>query len=285
MTLGFGSKGHEHEHEDPNLVLAQLNEQLSPNLKQALINTDAISRPEDEAHVQSVLNRFLVADKFDVERTLLRLEKHAAWRQQNVPKGGIPETSVLDQINQHKVLLQPKGPDGRPLLIIRVARHFATTTTGCETFVTFCLEAASRLCDTAPVGDGKLLALFDLQGAKWANMDRHALSSCFSILEREFPERIHKIFMYDAPTIFDLLWKIVSPFVDPHTRKKVAFIQGLEPFLNVVDKSIVPEVYGGVCEEVAVEVAVRRMHGSREEVEKVIIEDKDSPAAVLEVGA
>jgi len=116
-------------------------------------------------------------------------------------------------------------------------------------------------------------------------MDRHALASCFSILEREFPERIHKIFMYDAPYIFDIIWKIVNPFIDPHTRKKVAFITGLDPFLNEVDKSIAPEVYGGVCEEVPVEVAVRRMNGSEEEVEKVVIEEEDSPAAVVAVGA
>jgi len=93
--LSFGRKGHDYEQEDPNVVLAQLNEQLSPQLKQALINADAISRPEDEAHVQSVLKRFLVADKLDVERTLLRLEKHAAWRQQAIPKGGIPEVCSI----------------------------------------------------------------------------------------------------------------------------------------------------------------------------------------------
>jgi hypothetical protein len=263
MTFGFGRKGHEHEHDDPEIVLAQLNTQLNPQLKQALIDTEAIITPEDEAHVQSVLKRFLVAEKLDVDRTLARLEKHVSWRHQAIPKGGIQETSIVDQINQHKVLLQPKGPDGRPLLVIRVARHFATTTVECEAMVTFCLEAASRLCDSLPVtGDGKIWALFDLHGVKWANMDRHALASCFHILEQQFPERVYKIFMLDAPFIFDALWKIVSPFVDPHTRQKVAFIQGLDPFLQEVDKTIAPEIYGGKAEEVPVEVAVRRMNSS-----------------------
>jgi hypothetical protein len=95
MTRGFGRKGHELKHEDANVVLAQLNKQLSPQLKQALIDTDAISRPEDESHVQSVLKRFLVADKLVVERSLLRLNKHAAWRQETIPKGGIPEVCLL----------------------------------------------------------------------------------------------------------------------------------------------------------------------------------------------
>jgi hypothetical protein len=99
MTLGFGRKGHEHEHEDPTVSLARLNEQLSPQLKQALIDTEAISRPEDEAHVQSVLKRFLHAEKLDVERALARMEKHAAWRKQAIPKGGIPEVELLHLIS------------------------------------------------------------------------------------------------------------------------------------------------------------------------------------------
>jgi CRAL/TRIO domain len=191
-------------------------------------------------------------------------------------------------MNQRKILLQPKGPDGRPLLFIRVARHFATTTIECEAFVTYCLEAASKMCDALPVGDGKLWAFFDLQGVKLANMDRHALSSCFSILEREFPERIHKIFMFDAPFIFEALWRIVSPFVDPHTRQKVAFVSGLDPFLAVVDKSIIPRAYGGVAEEVPVEVAVRSMNASVENggsSGKVTAggEEKEGPAVVAVV--
>jgi hypothetical protein len=283
MTLGFGRKGHS-EHADAESCLKILNQQLSPQVKQALIDTEAIIRSEDEAHVQAVLRRFLIAEKLDVAKTVARLTKHAQWRKQALPKGGIPEASLLDQISQQKVLLQPKGSDGRPLLIIRVARHFATNTVDCENFVTFSLEAASRLCDSLPTGDGKLWALFDLRGVAWKNMDRHALASCFSTLEQQFPERVGKIFMLDAPFIFDTLWKMVSPFVDPHTKEKVAFIHGVDLFLKEVDKSIVPASYGGNAEEVAVEAAVRCMNlceiggkiGGEEVVEKALLEQEDS---------
>ena len=87
MTLGFGRKGHLGENEDPELHLKQLNEQLSPQLKQALIDTETIIRPDDEPHVQSVLRRFLVAEKLDVNTALRRMEKHVVWRQQVAPQG------------------------------------------------------------------------------------------------------------------------------------------------------------------------------------------------------
>ena len=172
------------------------------------------------------------------------------------------QASVQAQIMQQKILLQPNGPDGRPLLIIRVNHHFPTTTAECEQFVIYCLEAASRMCDraaTAPTApsDGKMWAVFDLKSIKWANLDRHALFSCFNLLNRHFPERIHKIFMVDSPLMFDALWKIVSPFVDATTRQKVGFVRGHERVSKEVDASVLPVAYGGIAEEVPVEVAVR----------------------------
>ena len=165
------------------------------------------------------------------------------------------------EIEQQKVLLQSRGPsDGRPLLIIRVSRHFPHGhPEEVERFVIFCLEAASKLVDqvSSTPSDGKMWAIFDLNDVKWVNLDRHALFSCFHLLNCHFPERIHKIFMLDAPIAFYALWKLVSPFIDPVTKKKVAYISGNSQLLTEVDPTIVPEAYGGTAEEIPVEVAVR----------------------------
>ena len=63
--------------------------------------------------------------------------------------------------------------------------------------------------------------------------------------------------MLDAPIAFYALWKLVSPFIDPVTKKKVAYISGNSQLLTEVDPTIVPEAYGGTAEEIPVEVAVR----------------------------
>jgi hypothetical protein len=127
-----------------------------------------------------------------------------------------------------------------------------------ERFVIFCLEAASRACDHLASPDGKLWALFDLDNLRWANMDRHALHSCFHLLNAHFPERVLRIFMLNSPLMFDALWRVVRPFVDPTTRKKVCFVSGdagLQEVMQQVDPGIVPVAYAGKASEVPVEVA------------------------------
>ena len=89
MAFGFGSA--EKAHADEPELLAELQGLVSKELLASLEQTEEIIRPDDEQHVKSVLHRFLAAEKMDVQKALIRLEKHAAWRQESVPRGGIPE--------------------------------------------------------------------------------------------------------------------------------------------------------------------------------------------------
>ena len=161
---------------------------------------------------------------------------------------------------QGKVFLQPCGADGRPLLVIRINQHRPVNDIAqVERFVVYCLEAASALCDHPGNPDGKLWALFDVVGVKWANMDAHALMSCFKLLNDAFPERVSTIWMLNSPGIFNSLWRMVRPFIDPVSRDKVRFVAGPDGtslLLGSVDPEIVPVAYGGAAEEVPVEAAV-----------------------------
>lgn len=47
--------------------------------------------------------------------------------------------------------------------------------------------------------------------------------------------------MYESPGIFWVLWKAVSPFVDPVTRKKVVFVSG-HTAVKQLTEEIDPEV-------------------------------------------
>lgn len=62
-----------------------------------------------------------------------------------------------------------------------------------------------------------------------------------SILQDHYPERLHKFVLLNAPTVFYVFFKAISPFIDPVTREKINFIKGspteqrkqLEAFFDV----------------------------------------------------
>ncbi|KAJ2463373.1 hypothetical protein EV174_006963, partial [Coemansia sp. RSA 2320] len=45
-----------------------------------------------------------------------------------------------------------------------------------------------------------------------------------NILESHYPERLHKAFILSPPSYFVLFYHIVSPFIDPVTKAKIAFV-------------------------------------------------------------
>lgn len=49
------------------------------------------------------------------------------------------------------------------------------------------------------------------------------------IAQRQYPQRLGVLFLYEAPAIFSGLWKAVQPFVDEDTRKRVQFISEVRP--------------------------------------------------------
>ena len=47
-----------------------------------------------------------------------------------------------------------------------------------------------------------------------------------SILQDHYPERLHRFVLLHAPALFSGFFKMISPFIDPVTKAKIAFVTG-----------------------------------------------------------
>lgn len=45
------------------------------------------------------------------------------------------------------------------------------------------------------------------------------------ISEKHYPERLAEFFVISAPSMFNMLWNAIQPWVDPYTREKIRFLQ------------------------------------------------------------
>lgn len=151
-------------------------------------------------------------------------------------------------------------------MIILGRNHLPLNFDECERFIAYCLEAGTWLCDNTEHGDGKAVGIIDLKGLGWRNLDAQALKACFFVLNQCYPERMHRIYMLDAPRIFDGLWRVVSPFIDANSREKIRFVSGptaQEKLLEYVHRDVLPKQYGGNGELVPVYIAANHVRTIR----------------------
>lgn len=243
--------------------LREMRELVSHDMLTALAETGEIAGGLRycPAEVERLLMRFLIAEKGDSLKAAHRLEKHVAWRGQALPRGLIGDDEVTAHLASGKALFQPPSAGGgrRGVLVVRARLHLPAATPSSERFVLYCLECAARWARLQE-DDGKVWVLFDLSGLAIRNLDAGALRASFRLLAEHYPERLAGCFMLEAPAIFSGLWKMVSPFIDVDTRKKIRFLSGpsaLQELTEALGEASLPPEYGGTAQAVPVQEAAR----------------------------
>eukprot|EP00002_Diphylleia_rotans_P040289 TRINITY_DN9513_c0_g1_i2.p1 TRINITY_DN9513_c0_g1~~TRINITY_DN9513_c0_g1_i2.p1 ORF type:complete len:277 (+),score=62.16 TRINITY_DN9513_c0_g1_i2:51-881(+) len=68
--------------------------------------------------------------------------------------------------------------------------------------------------------------------------------------ERNYPETMRKIYVVNTPTIFNMLWGIVKPWLNPVTLAKIEILgyQYKEKLIEEIGEENLPVEYGGKCE-------------------------------------
>eukprot|EP00878_Enallax_costatus_P038091 GHUV01043242.1.p1 GENE.GHUV01043242.1~~GHUV01043242.1.p1 ORF type:complete len:239 (+),score=55.01 GHUV01043242.1:696-1412(+) len=145
------------------------------------------------------------------------------WRLETKPQE-IQWSQVEKEAETGKTFVSPH-PDkhGQPVVVMRPRNQNTRDEKEQVQFLIYCLEHASRLADEQRVG--KMTWLIDFEGYSMRNAPAIRTSlQVLHTLQNHYPERLGSAVCYHAPGLFSLTWKAVGPFIDPVTKKKIAFI-------------------------------------------------------------
>ncbi|XP_004501761.1 uncharacterized protein [Cicer arietinum] len=222
------------------------------SLMRALVESrDPSSKEVDDL----MIRRFLRARDLDVDKASAMFLKYLKWKHSFVPNGSVSLSEIPDDIAQEKMYVQGVDKKGRPITVAFAAKHFQNKT-AVDAFKRYVVFALDKLCSRMPPGEEKFLAIADIKGWGYANSDLRGYLSALTILQDYYPERLGKLFIVHAPYMFMKVWKIVYPFIDDNTKRKIVFVDNKKlksTLLEEIDESQIPEIYGGQLQLVPVQ--------------------------------
>ncbi|KAL7094116.1 hypothetical protein ACP275_11G081300 [Erythranthe tilingii] len=192
-----------------------------------------------------MMRRFLRARDLDVEKASAMLLKYLKWKKEFVPNGFISPSEIPNDLAHNKLFMQGYDKTGRPIVLVFAERHKPTTVDEFKRFVTFTLD---KICARMPSGHEKFTAIADLQGWGYVNSDIRGYLAALSIMQDCYPERLGKLFIVHVPYIFMTAWKMVYPFIDKNTKKKIVFVDDKKlqsALLEDIDETQLPDTFGG----------------------------------------
>ncbi|XP_075656893.1 uncharacterized protein LOC142627004 [Castanea sativa] len=192
-----------------------------------------------------MIRRFLRARDLDIEKASNLFLKYLSWRRAFVPNGSIAVSEISNEITHHKLFMQGLDKKGRPIVVCFGGRHKQNNL---EEFKRYVVYGLDKICSRMPRGEEKFLCIGDLVGWGYSNSDIRGYLAALSILQDCFPERLGKLIIVNVPYIFMTAWKMVYPFIDSKTKKKIIFVENKKlksTLLSDIDESQLPDIYGG----------------------------------------
>ncbi|KAL3511508.1 hypothetical protein ACH5RR_030909 [Cinchona calisaya] len=210
-------------------------------MRALLLTQDPSSKDVDDF----MIRRFLRARDLDIDKASTLFLKYLSWRKEFVPNGSISPSEIPNELAHDKLFMQGHDKLGRPVVVVYGGRHKPKDLQEFKRFVTFSLD---KICARMPSGQEKFLCIGDLEGWGYASSDVRGYLAALSILQDCYPERLGKLFIVHVPYIFMTAWKVVYPFIDSRTKKKIIFVEDKKlrsTLLCDIDESQLPETYGG----------------------------------------
>eukprot|EP00249_Psilotum_nudum_P009419 c21923_g1_i1 orf=840-1604(+) len=205
---------------------------------------DPASKGIDDA----TLLRFLYARSLNVEKSTKFFIQHQLWRRSFVPLGYIPEEGIAQELKKERIFLQGHDKQGRAIGVLLASRHFDFSH-DVEDLKRYVVYAFDKAIVSTKNRQGNFLIIIDLADLRLKNIDIRGILACLNILQDHYPERLGKLFVIHVPYIFWGAWRMIYPFIDEMTRKKILFVDDKNlqvTLLKEISQDQLPDLYGGL---------------------------------------
>lgn len=100
----------------------------------------------------------------------------------------------------------------------------------------------------APPAPQKFVVLFDLKGFTPSLVFRKdvrlMIRKLIYVAQSQYPERLHKTLLVNAPFGFESAWKLIQPLLDEKTATKIRFVK-VSSLKEEIDSDVLSKEYGG----------------------------------------
>lgn len=214
------------------------------------------------------LLRYLRARGHNVAAAAAALRETLAWRRASGADEVLSRMAeVREEAATGKTFVAPiRDRAGRPVLLMRPAAENSSEPRRQLLHLVYQMERCVALL-ARPAGggerggagggsgedgaEGKWLLLIDFGGYSMQNaMPLSVAREALNILQAHYPERLSRAVLFNAPRLFSATFYAVTPFIDPVTRDKIAFVStasaaDMEWLDEVVDLGLLEPSLGG----------------------------------------
>jgi len=193
------------------------------NIKDAILDDEEKKWCDDMC-----LCRYLRARNWELPKSESMIRKTLIWRRKYQPHKITAKDVEIELNNPGKMYRNGFDKKGQPLIYMKPGKD----NTGPEhrdvkiKYLVYVMEKASKSIDPS-LGVEKFSWIIDYNnysGMGGISMAKIA-KDIVGILQDHYPERLGSAFIINAPFMFEVFWKMISPFVDDVTKAKVKLLK------------------------------------------------------------
>ncbi|CAK7341667.1 unnamed protein product [Dovyalis caffra] len=172
------------------------------------------------------ISRYLRARNWNTKKASKMLKATLKWRWEFKPEK-IQWEDVAREAETGKIYRANYfDKEGRTILILRPGFQNTSDIKGQIRHLVYCVENAIM---TLNPDQEQMVWLIDFEGWKMSCISVKAARETAHILQNHYPERLGVGILYNPPKVFESFWKLVKPFIEPKTYKKVRFVYPNDP--------------------------------------------------------